>query len=79
MYLQEIQQTIEKLSVEDRLTLLSAIAESVQRELKTQPALEKQAIVDQLRGCLKQPGKNAPTDAEIATMREQRLVEKYLM
>jgi hypothetical protein len=58
MHLQEIQQTIEKLSVEDRLTLSSAIAESVQRELKTQPMLEKRAIVDQLRGCLKRPGEN---------------------
>jgi hypothetical protein len=78
MLFQELQQTIEKLSVEERLTLLSAIAQSVQRDLQPQPDTNKRAIVDQLRGCLKQQGKTAPTDAEIEAMREERLVEKYL-
>lgn len=78
MQFQELQQSIEKLSVEERLILLSAIAQSVRRELQPQQATNKRAIVDQLRGCLKQPGKFAPTDAEIAAMRKQRLVEKYL-
>jgi hypothetical protein len=78
MQLQELQQTIEKLPVEERLILLSAIAQSVQRDLQPQPKLDKRAIIDQLRGCLKQPGKSALTDAEIETMREQRLMEKYL-
>jgi hypothetical protein len=78
MLFQELQQTIEKLSVEERLTLLSAIAQSVQRDLQPQHATDKRAIVDQLRGCLKQHGKPAPTDAEIEEMREERLVENYL-
>jgi hypothetical protein len=78
MIFQELQQTIESLSIEERLLLLSTIAQSVQRDLQPRKAIDKQAIVAQLRDCLKQPGKSAPTDEDIEAMREERLTEKYL-
>jgi len=37
---------------------------------------ERAALIDQMRGLLK-TGKPAPTDAEVQTMLEERLVEKY--
>jgi hypothetical protein len=78
MIFQDLQRTVESLSIEERLSLLSAIAQSVQRDLQPQKAIDKHAIVAQPQGCLKQPGKPAPTDAEIAATREDRLAEKYI-
>jgi hypothetical protein len=78
MLFQEVQQAIDQLPVEERLILLGTIAQSIQRDLQLQPAVDKRAIIDQLRGCLKQPGKPTPTDAEVESMREERLVVEYL-
>jgi len=81
MTLQELEQHVHQLSVAERLSLLNTITRSLQHDL-AQPQdhtqQTKRALVEQLRGCLKQPGKPAPTDAKIDAMREQRLVEKYL-
>lgn len=81
MTLQELEQQIHQLSIAERLSLLSTITRSLQKDLtqpqnQTQP--DKRVLVEQLRGCLKRPGEPAPTDEEIDAMREQRLVEKYL-
>lgn len=81
MTLQELEQHVHQLSVAERLSLLNTITRSLQYDLaqpQEHPQQTKRALVEKLRGCLKQPGKPAPTDAEIDAMREQRLVEKYL-
>jgi hypothetical protein len=78
MLLQEVQQAIDQLPVEERLILLGTIAQSIQRDLQPQSTVDKRVVIDQLRGCLKQPGKPTPTDAEVELMREEQLVEKYL-
>jgi hypothetical protein len=78
MLFQEVQQALDQLPVEERLILLGTIAQSIQRDLQPQSTVDKRVIIDRLRGCLKQPGKPALTDAEVESMREERLVEKYL-
>ena len=81
MTLQELEQHIRHLSVEERLSLLSSITRSLQQDIASKPSLNQQArldLVNQLRGCLKQPGQPVPTDADIEAIREERLVEKYL-
>ncbi len=81
MTLQELEQHIRHLSVKERLSLLSSITRSLQQDIAPKPNLNQQArldVVNKLRGCLKQPGQPAPTDADIEAMREDRLVEKYL-
>ncbi|GAP97375.1 hypothetical protein [Leptolyngbya sp. NIES-2104] len=79
MTLQEIEQKVYQLSVSERLSLLNTITRSLQQDLTQRPMQpDKRALVEQLRGCLKRSGEPAPTDADIATMREERLVEKYL-
>ncbi len=40
--------------------------------------IDKLAIINQLRGCLKQPSSPTPSDADIKAIREARLTEKYL-
>ncbi|MBW4420685.1 MAG: hypothetical protein KME13_15855 [Myxacorys californica WJT36-NPBG1] len=81
MTLQELEQQVQQLSIAERLSLLNTITQSLQHDIAQPQALtqpDKRTLVEQLRGCLKQPGEPAPTDAEIDAMREQRLVEKYL-
>jgi hypothetical protein len=81
MTLQEIEQQVYQLTITERLSLLNTITRSLQRDIiqpKNSAQVDKLALVEQLRGCLKRPGEPAPTDEEIEAMREQRLVEKYL-
>jgi hypothetical protein len=78
MQITELQQTIEQLPIEQRLRLLSTIAQSVQRDLMPPIPIDKLAIINQLRGCLKQPNSPTPSDADIKAIREARLTEKYL-
>lgn len=75
MLLQELKDQVYKLSVSDRLTLVSVIIESLQDIPSTQR--EQSSAIKRMRGLLKtdQP---APTDQEVDTMLEERLVEKYL-
>lgn len=75
MSLQELKEQAFKLSVSDRLTLVSAIIDSLQNTLNSQP--NRKALIQQMRGLLKtdQP---SPTDAEVAEMLQARRVEKYL-
>jgi hypothetical protein len=44
-----------------------------------QQAVDRHSLVNQLRGCLKKPDQPIPTDTDIEAMREERLVEKYLV
>lgn len=74
MSLQELKEQVLKLSVSDRLSLASAIIESLQ-EISSSTSNRAEAI-RRMRGLLKtdQP---APTDEEVAAMLEERRVEKY--
>ncbi len=79
MTLRELEQQVHQLTVAERLLLLNTITRSLQNDL-TQPhhtQSDKRLLVEQLRGCLKQSGKPAPTDEEIDAMRDERLVKKY--
>ncbi len=75
MLLQELKDQVYKLSVSDRLTLVSVIIASLQDIPSTQS--EQSSAIKRMRGLLKtdQP---APTDDEVEAMLEARLVEKYL-
>ncbi|QFS51779.1 hypothetical protein [Nostoc sphaeroides] len=75
MSLQELKEQAFKLSVSDRLALVSAIIDSLQNTLSSQP--NRKALIQQMRGLLKtdQP---SPTDAEVAEMLQERRVEKYV-
>ncbi|MFN6501695.1 MAG: hypothetical protein RMX65_032555 [Nostoc sp. DedQUE01] len=74
MSLQELKEQAFKLSVSDRLALVSAIIDSLQNTLSSQP--NRKALIQQMRGLLKtdQP---SPTDAEIEEILQARRVEKY--
>jgi hypothetical protein len=75
MSLQELKEQAFKLSVSDRLALLSAIIDSLQNTLSSQP--NRKALIRKMRGLLKtdQP---SPTDAQVEEMLQARRVEKYL-
>jgi hypothetical protein len=75
MLSQGLKAQIFKLPPSDRLALISAIVESLQDTPVTKP--ERSGAIQRMRGLLKtdQP---APTDEEVATMLEERRVEKYL-
>jgi hypothetical protein len=75
MSLQELQEQALKLSVSDRLALISAIVASLQTTLS--PPADKKLLVEQMRGFLK-TNQAPPTDAEVKAMLEERLAEKYL-
>jgi hypothetical protein len=77
MILQELQQAIYQLSAEEQLSLLETLVQAL--KARQQQAVDRRALVNQLRGCLKKPGQPIPTDADIEAMQEERLVEKYLM
>lgn len=83
MLLQKLKKQVYKLSVSDRLVLVSVIIESLQEI----PSLQSDSVertlrdrsnaIKRMRGLLKtdQP---APTDEEVEVMLEERRVEKYL-
>jgi hypothetical protein len=76
MSLQELKKQVLELPKRDRIALVSAIIESLQEDNKVSQSDHKSAI-QRMRGLLKtdQP---APTDVEVATMLDERRVEKYL-
>lgn len=75
MSLKELKEQAFKLSVSDRLALVSAIIESLQDIPGSTP--ERSGAIRRMRGLLKtdQP---APTDEEVAAILEERRLEKYL-
>jgi hypothetical protein len=75
MSLQELKEQARQLSVSDRLELVSAIVESL-REAPSQP-LERTSIIQQMKGLLK-TDQLAPTDEQVATMLDERRMERYL-
>ena len=75
MSLQELKEQAFKLSVSDRLALVSAIIDSLQNTLSSQP--NRKALIQQMRGLLK-TDQLSPTDAQVAEMLQARRVEKYL-
>ncbi|MEH1827605.1 MAG: hypothetical protein V7L22_20085 [Nostoc sp.] len=75
MLLQELKEQVFKLSPSDRLALVSAIIESLQDTPISEP--ERSGAIRRMRGLLK-TDRPAPTDEEVATMLEERRVDKYL-
>ncbi len=75
MLLQELKEQVFKLSPSDRLALVSAIIESLQDTPISQP--ERSDAIRRMRGLLRTDGP-APTDEEVATMLQERRVDKYL-
>ena len=75
MSLKEVKEQAFKLSVSDRIALVSAIIESLQTP--SDSTSERSSAIERMRGLLKtdQP---APTDEKVAAMLEKRRVEKYL-
>lgn len=75
MLLQELKEQVFKLSPSDRLALVSAIIESLQDTPISEP--ERSGAIRRMRGLLK-TDRPAPTDEEVATMLQERRVDKYL-
>lgn len=75
MSLQELKEQVLKLSVSDRLSLISVIVESLQEVPSLTP--DRSGAIKRMRGLLK-TDQLAPTDEEVAVMLEERRVEKYL-
>jgi hypothetical protein len=75
MLLQELKEQVFKLSPSDRLALVSAIIESLQDTPISEP--ERSGAIRRMRGLLK-TDRPAPTDEEVATMLQERRVNKYL-
>ncbi|WP_017305470.1 hypothetical protein [Spirulina subsalsa] len=75
MLLQNLKEEAVKLSPSDRLALVSGIIESLQNTPSPKP--DRSGAIQRMRGLLKtdQP---APTDQEVAAMREEHRVEKDL-
>lgn len=73
---QDLKSQIYKLSVSDRLELLSAIVHSLQNDLRPRSPVPED-IVDRMTGLLK-TDTTSPTDAEVEIILEEGLVEKYL-
>jgi hypothetical protein len=75
MSLQEIKEQAFKLSVSDRLLLVSAIIESLPE--MPSPSPKRSRAIERMRGLLKTE-RSAPTDEEVAAMLEERRLEKSL-
>ena len=74
MLLREVKEQVFRLTPKDRLALVSAIIESLQGTVISEP--DRSGAIHRKRGLLKtdQP---APTDEEVAAMLDERRVEKY--
>lgn len=75
MLLPELKAEVFKLPPSDRLVLVTAIVESLDDTLV--PIPERADTIQRIRGLLK-TDKPAPTDQDVATLLEQRRVDKYL-
>lgn len=76
MTLKEIQQAIDQLSAEEQFVLLENLIQTL--KVKQKSPIDRHALVNQLQGCLNRPDQSIPSDTELESMREERLVEKYL-
>lgn len=81
MSFQEIREQAMRLSVSDRLALMSAIIDSLKEpnlrhHIQPSMAQERSGAIKRMRGLLKteQP---APTDEEVAVLLEERRMGKY--
>jgi len=74
MSLQDLKEQAFKLSVSDRLALVSAIIESLQTVSTS--TRDRSNAINRMRGLLR-GGNPAPTDEEVAAMLEERRLEKY--
>lgn len=74
MLLQDVKAQVFKLSPSDRLALVTAIIESLQSTLVSEP--ERSSAIHQMRGLLvtEQP---APADSHVVELLGQRRLEKY--
>jgi hypothetical protein len=75
MSLEDLKEQVLKLSVSDRLSLMSVIVESLQEISSLTP--DRSGAIRRMRGLLK-IDQAAPTDEEVAVMLEERRAEKYL-
>lgn len=75
MSLQEVKQQVVKLSVRERLSLVSFIIDSLPEFRRSRA--ERSRAIEQMRGLLK-TDKPAPTDEEVEAMLEERRINKYL-
>jgi hypothetical protein len=75
MLSQELKAQVFELPPSDRLALISAIVESLQDSPVAES--DRSAAIQRMRGLLK-TDRPAPTDEQVATMLEERRVEKYL-
>ncbi len=74
MLLQELKEQVYKLSLGDRLALISAIVESIEDKPKIQN--ERSNAISRMRGLLK-TNQPSPTDEEVKVILEERIMEKY--
>jgi hypothetical protein len=74
MSLQDLKEQAFKLSVSDRLSLVSAIIESLKEPPRLTP--ERSEAISRMRGLLK-TAQPAPTDTEVVALLEERRMEKY--
>lgn len=83
MLSQELKEQVYKLSVSDRLALVSVIIESLQDSPNLQSdsvertLRERSSAIKRMRGLLKTDS-CAPTDDEVEAILEERRMEKYL-
>ena len=75
MSLSEVKQQAIKLSVRERLSLVSFLIQSLPESEKS--GTERSQAIERMRGLLKMD-KPAPTDEEVNSMLEERRLEKYL-
>lgn len=76
MTFQEIQRAVYDLSSQEQVMLLETLVDAINQ--RQSQSMDRQAIVEKLRGCLKQPGQSGLSDREVEQIREERRVKKYL-
>ncbi|MEN8446656.1 MAG: hypothetical protein ABG776_16780 [Cyanobacteria bacterium J06555_13] len=74
MLLEQLKQEAIKLPPSERLSLVSVIVESLKENAVSQ--VERSSAISRMRGFLKTDNP-APTDDEVATMLDERRMEKY--
>ena len=76
MSLQKLKEEAFKLSPSDRLSLVSAIIDSLHKTSIAQS--ERSSAIQRMRGLLLKGNQPAPTDQEVKVILEQRRREKYI-
>lgn len=84
MTLREIQEAVYQLSSQEQAKLLKTLMEAMKpnrdpnSEVQGSMVEDRHELLEQLRGCLKGTGQSEISDRDVETMRDERLVEKYL-